>query len=152
MTNPSAGLFKNFLSLLLNGEINPVTDQLNAILLSGDFALDLENQHYYGDVNSFEVDGEGYSAGGIPLTNVTLDSTNIGHVLISCDDAVWPSPTNIQALYLVVYDVTATDQPLISAFDFGNIQATIGNSNSNFIVPLSLSGIIDIWYQSSGGS
>jgi hypothetical protein len=147
MTNPSAGLFKNFLTLLLGGQINPTTDQLRAILLTGDFALDLENQQYYSDVNSFEVDGEGYSESGIVLNNVALDSTNIGHVLISCDDAIWNGPTTIQALYCVVYDATVANQPLISSFDFGNIQATIGNANSDYRVPLSLSGIVDLWYQ-----
>jgi hypothetical protein len=152
MGNERVSVYKGINILLLTKEVDLTTDTLKLALLTEDYTVDTENQSTFDDVDSYEVSGTGYTAGGITLTGVTMGTGVDGEVTIMCNDAEWAAPTQLEAQYAVCYDSTHADDPLISVFDFGSIEASLGGANSVYIVPLSETGILTLENRTIGGT
>lgn len=137
-------LYGNFLSQALNKEVDWDTDTIKVALLTNSYTPDQDVHNYYDDVNSFEVSGTGYTAGGLTLQNKTNTYNTSNNVItLDADDVTWSSST-ITARYAVIYDATpATDstKPLIGYVDFGADQSS---SNGNFTITWDSTGIVRI--------
>jgi len=90
-----------------------------------------------GDVDSNEITGTGYTAGGATLANgaVTQGATT----KFDADDVVWTTGT-FTTNHAVIYDVTATSNLVIS-LDFGGAQTVTG---ADFTIQWHTDGIFDI--------
>lgn len=71
-----------------------------------------------------EIVGTGYTAGGIQLTGVTINSFN-GTVYINFDNAVW-NPASFTARGALIYNVSKANRS-IAVLDFGS-DKTCSNS------------------------
>lgn len=96
------------------------TDTLKIALFNSSLDPETNRDVYtqFSDVSADEVNGTGYTAGGVALSNVavSLDATN--HVVkLTADDPAWENAT-ITAHYAIIYDVTAGNL-LIGFVDFG---------------------------------
>jgi hypothetical protein len=102
--------------------VNFSTDTLKVMLTTSTYVPNVDTHTVKADVTN-EISGTGYTAGGATLTGVTwtYDSTNHRSVLFA-NPTVWTTAT-FTARYAVVYDSTATGNPLICYVDFGANQS-----------------------------
>ena len=130
---------KAFLSIL-NKEIDLGSDTIKVMLCTSSYTPDQDTHDYKDDVTN-EVSGAGYTAGGATLGSVTVTYT-AGSNTITFDaaDTTWSSAT-ITARYAVVYDDTATNDPLLLYVDFG---ADVTSTGGNFTITWNASGIATI--------
>lgn len=138
----SAKGYGQFLKLALSTHpVNLISDTVKVMLCSSEYTPDQDNHATKADV-TYEIAGEGYSAGGKALTNKTLTydaSTNT--VVFDADDVVWQNAT-ITARYAVLYVDKGTqdnEKPLIGYIDFG---ADKSSENGDFALIWSQDGII----------
>jgi hypothetical protein len=137
-------LYGNFLKQALNKEIDWDSDTIKVALLSSSYTPNQDTHDYLDDVSSFEVNGTGYTTGGITLTSKTstYDGTN-NVIVLDAADVTWSSST-ITARYAVVYDdsgASAATKPLIGYVDFGSDQSS---TNGNFTITWDSTGIVRI--------
>ncbi len=77
------------------------------------------------DVATHEITGDGYTAGGQALQNVSAQASGEGAVLVA-DAPLWPD-SSISARYAVVYDATdGGDGALVRLLDFTELKASDG--------------------------
>ena len=130
---------KAFLSLL-NKEIDVNSDTLKVMLCTSSYTPDQDTHDYKSDVTN-EVVGTGYTAGGATLANVAVTyDAGSNTIKFDADDTSWASST-ITARYAVVYDDTATDDPLLLYVDFG---ADVVSTAGTFLITWNASGIATI--------
>ena len=137
----SAKIYGLFYTSLANKEMNLASDTLKCSLHTSSYTPNQDTHRYKADLTN-EVTGTGYTAGGVPLTGVTLSYDTASNTFkLDANDPAWASST-ITARYAVFYDDTpATNKPLISYVDLdGNISST----NSTFTVQLDANGIINL--------
>lgn len=137
-------LYGNFLAKALNKEVDWDSDTIKVALLSSSYTPNQDTHDYFDDVNSYEVSGTGYSAGGATLSSKTVsyDATN-NVIVLDAADTTWSSST-ITARYAVVYDAsggTAASNALIGYVDFGSDQSS---TNGNFTITWDSTGIVRI--------
>lgn len=109
---------------ILNGTILP-SHTFKLMLLSAAHVADKANDEYLSDVSGDQIAGAGYTAGGATLTHsltrtgavVTFDAANVNYA------ALTPS-----FRYGVIYDDTATNDPLVCFLDFGATKIPNGAS------------------------
>lgn len=136
----TAKLYGLFLKSLANKEIDLDTDTLKVMLCTSSYSPNQDTHQYKSSVTN-EVTGTGYTAGGKTLTGVTVTyDTGTNTLTLDADDVTWSSST-ITARYAVFYDDTATDDPLIAYWDFGQDEVS---SSGNFTLTVSGSGIATI--------
>lgn len=137
-------LYGQFLSQALNKEIDWDTDTIKVALLTNSYTPDQDAHNYWDDVNTYQVTGTGYTAGGAALTNKTNtynSGTNV--IVLDADDVTWSSST-ITARYAVIYNdspATNATKNLIGYVDFGSDQSS---SNGNFTITWDATGIVRI--------
>jgi hypothetical protein len=136
-------LYGNFLLKALNKEVDFDSDTIKVALVSSSYTPDQDAHDYWNDVNSYEVTGTGYTAGGATLASktATYDSaTNV--IVLDAADTTWSSST-ITARYAVIYDSTGTasTSPLIGYVDFGSDQSS---TSGNFTITWDSTGIVRI--------
>jgi len=121
MGNSLYNKFNAFAALAFNGgDINLSTDTVKVMLTA---TQPVATNAGYSDVNSTELaSGGGYTTGGATLTLVSSGQVGGLYKYI----ATTPAPTwtgNAGGMgpfrYAIVYDSTATGQPLMGWFDFG---------------------------------
>jgi len=136
-------LYGNFLLKALNKEVDFDSDTIKVALLSSSYTPDQDAHDYLNDVDTYEVSGTGYTAGGNTLGSktATYDSAN-NVVILDAADTTWSSST-ITARYAVVYGSTGTasTSPLIGYVDFGSDQSS---TNGNFTITWDSTGIVRI--------
>lgn len=98
---------------MLQAEHNLLSDTIKLALYTSSASLD-EDTAAYSVTN--EVSGTGYSAGGVTLTNATINSDD-GVVYVSFDNAVW-SPASFTAAGGLIYNVTNGNKS-IAVLSFG---------------------------------
>ncbi|HRS26488.1 MAG TPA: hypothetical protein P5140_08120 [Methanofastidiosum sp.] len=135
-------VYNEFLYQLAAQTLNLGTDTLKVALLSNAYTPNKDHA-YFSDINSNEVTGTGYTAGGALLTGITLtkqDSSD--NVKVTGNDVTWVSST-ITARYAVIYKATGTPgtSPLILCFDFGTDKQSI---DGNFTIEWASEGIFTL--------
>jgi len=133
-----------FLAKALNKEVDWDSDSIKVGLLSSSYTPNQDTHDYYDDVNTYEVSGTGYTAGGQTLGSktVTYDSAN-NVIILDAADTTWSSST-ITARYAVIYDdsgATNASKALIGYVDFGSDQSS---TNGNFTITWDATGIVRI--------
>jgi len=128
-------LSNRFLTNLGEGAIDLENDTIRVALMTSSYT---ENKDTNTFVNTNEVSGTGYTAGGELLANSSMtqvDGSDLARW--DADDVEWDSST-ITARYAVIYDTTVSDTILV-VIDFGTDQSS---SNGMFAVRWNASGIM----------
>lgn len=124
-------LYNNGKLKLVNGGIDLDTDTIKAALLTASYTPNIDTQVFLSDVNTNEVAGTGYTAGGATLTNaaLTVDTTN-DRVYFDADDTTWPNSTITGARYVLLYKSTgsAATSPLIGYIDLLASKSTVADT------------------------
>ena len=114
--------YGQFLKLVFTTHpVNLTSDTVKVALLSSSYTPDQDAHTTFNDVATYEISGEGYTTGGIELTNkqVQYDPDN-NQVVFTANSASWTNAT-FTARYAVIYvdkGTQATDKPLIAYVDF----------------------------------
>lgn len=136
-------VYNSFKKDLLAANIDLDADTIKVMLVTSSYTPDPDNHDYINDVNSYEVSGTGYTAGGATLSNksVTQDNTDDEGVF-DADDVTWSNST-ITARGAVLYKDTGntSTSPLICYFDFGSDQSS---SNGDFTIQWNAEGILNV--------
>ncbi len=115
-----AKMYANTPRLAFTGALSNLNSEdtnLKVMLLSEDYNPDQNEHSKLSDVESFEIEGVGYSAGGAGLENLKV-TTNNGVTTFTADEVAWENAT-LTAKYAVVYDADADDNPVLIYIDFG---------------------------------
>jgi len=112
------------------------------MLLDSNHSNDIDTQETIDDVDSNEITGTGYTAGGQELTNVAVtvdDGDDEG--VVDADNVVWTG--DIIARYAVIYKDTGTPSTstIIGILDFG---ADKESSNSDFEINFDSEGMFNL--------
>lgn len=113
-------------------------DEIKCMLCTSSYTPNQQTHDFKDDVTN-EVEGTGYTAGGVVLANVDVSVATLT-ITVDADDPQWTSST-ITARYAVIYDATpATDatRPLFFLIDFGEDKSS---SNGTFKLAFHASGI-----------
>lgn len=96
-------------------------DSFKVMLLANAAAYDSAHDEY-ADLSANEIaNGNGYTTGGVALTNVTW-TNNAGTLTFDADDPSWTiSGSAVSAYKAAIYDDTASGKPLLAFIDFGGI-------------------------------
>lgn len=113
-------IFDRYFYHLARGEINPLSDTFNAVLVTSSYAPNKGTDDDYSDVTN-EVVGTGYVAGGeASAATVSIDAAN-HRVDVSFADVSWASSTlTARALVLMKVGVDAAHSYLVAYCDFGS--------------------------------
>lgn len=137
-------LYGQALAKAFNKEVDFDTDTIKVALLTSSYTPNQDTHAYYSDVNSYEVSGTGYTAGGATLASktVTYDAaTNV--TMLDAADTAWTSST-ITARYAVIYSdtpATAATKPLLGYVDFSSDQSS---TSGTFTITWDATGIVRI--------
>ena len=134
-----AKMYGSFIAKALNKEIDWDSDEIKVALFTEDFVPNQDTQEYFDDLSGEVPNGDGYTTGGVTLTNKTITYNPADNsVTIDADDVVW-TDASISARYAVIYDNTpTTNKPLIAYIDFGS---TMSSTNANFSLVFADDGI-----------
>lgn len=111
------------------------TDTFKCALVGSGYTASISAHTRWSDVQSYEVTGTGYTAGGNTVVpTFTKDTTN-HRVVITFPQTTWPAST-LSAPQAVCYKSTGTasTSPLILHNDFGT---TVVTTNGTFTLPAS---------------
>lgn len=133
---------------LVKSNINFSTDTFKMMLLGSGYVPDKHAHTKLSDVNSFEVTGTGYTAGGTSLTvtltkDTILDRETIDFNLSTAHQVSWPSTTVTDVYSAVIYKSrggAASSDELVHYIDMGGPKSAGGGS---FIVTINTPIIID---------
>jgi hypothetical protein len=103
----------SFKDQILKGQHDLLTDTIRLALYTSNATLD-ENTTVYSTTN--EVSGTGYSAGGIVLTGVTINTSN-SVVYVNFNNAVW-NPAAFTAAGGLIYNASKSNKS-IAVLSFG---------------------------------
>lgn len=118
--------FTACLTGLLDGTLNLDSHTLKVALLDDSYSFNGSDE-LFADVLSAEVSGTGYVAGGKALTGAFIEPDGGQVALLHFDDVVWTSST-ITANSAVIYDDTASGDPLIAFIDFDGQESSSAGS------------------------
>jgi hypothetical protein len=118
------------------------TDTIKVMLLTGHTPAQ-DTHDFVNDVNTNQVTGTGYTAGGATLgtKTVTYDTAS-DQIRLDAADTTWTTST-ISATHAVVYKDTGTaaTSPLMALVDFG---ATVASTAGTFQITWDSTGIVVI--------
>lgn len=104
-------------------------DTFKCCLMDTGFTFDKDTHHYYSDISASEIaNGNGYTTGGVTMAgvSVTEDDTNDYTTVAWSTNPAWTaSGGSISAIGAIVYDDTATSDPIVGYIDFGDSQSVI---------------------------
>lgn len=103
----------SFKDQILKGEHDLLVDTIKLALYTSNASLD-ENTTVYSATD--EVSGTGYSAGGVVLTGVTINTAD-KIVYVDFNDAVW-NPASFTAAGGLIYNASKSDKS-IAVLSFG---------------------------------
>lgn len=140
--------FNSGVTNLLNGSINYLNDNMQAMLLNNSYSPNVSTQQFVSDVVSYEVPSTGGYA-RVSLTGKTVTTLANGYTMLSCNNISFGSNVSITARYLLIFDgqpATAAQQPLVLYVDLNTGQTVpVMSSNSLFQLDVSpTAGIIQV--------
>jgi hypothetical protein len=111
-----------FLSLA-QAAIDFENDTFMIALMDTGFTFDPDTDHGWADVSGDELaNGNGYTTGGQALANVTVNENDVtDRTEVAWDNAVWTAASGAigPAAGAIIFDTTATADPIIAYIDFG---------------------------------
>lgn len=140
-------IYSHFLEALANKEIDILDDELKIMLVSSSYTPNIHTDKYKSNITG-EINGEGYTLGGLTLKNVKYTTSN-GIATLKADNPRW-TDLNIDNLkYAVIYDNTPftsssnldTAKSLIAYIDYGKPLNVI---NAELEVEWNIDGIIKL--------
>ena len=136
-------IFNHYKEEVLNGNIDLVNDTIKLMLLTSSYTPDIDADEFKDDIDTNEVVGTGYTAGGQALAgkSVTQDNPN-DRGYLDANDVNWAAST-ITARYMVLYKDTgvAGTSSLIAVWDFVTDKITSGG---DFLVQWNASGVLEL--------
>lgn len=108
-------LTTSFKQEILQAQQNLSTNTLYLALYTGLATLGASTTVY---TTSNEIVGTGYTAGGVPLTGVTINASTDGVVYVNFNNAVW-TPAAFTVRGGLIYNNTVVGKPSIAVLDFG---------------------------------
>lgn len=138
-------LYDTFKHKLGNKEIDLDTDTFkcalflstsNCATLTWDELADLTNQH---------ANGNGYTTGGVTITNPSWTNA-AGTITFDCDNVEWTaSGGSIVARFAVIYDDTATGDPLVAMCLLDNAPADVtATDGQTLTITIHASGVFSL--------
>jgi len=119
--------------------IDYLSDTIKVMLCTNSYTPNQDTHEKKSDVTN-EVTGDGYTAGGITLTEKTLTYVADGNkIKFDAADITW-SDSTITARYAVIYDDTDAAKPLLGYVDFGQ---DMSSDNGNFTIQWNSNGILN---------
>ena len=125
--------FNSFVDTLCKGGVNLATDTLKVMLTN---TAPVPTNSKYADISGTELaNGSGYTTGGATLPGTAL-SNNAGTESLAASPVTFTSATGNMGpfRYAVVYDSSATGQPLVGWFDYGQSITLNGAAGETFVV------------------
>jgi hypothetical protein len=123
----STHVYGSLNSALATGTVNLATDTLKVMLVSSGYVPNQAEDQFASTPAAFEITGTGYTAGGMPLSDVTL-ALGGNSLTLSAANTSWPGAI-FTAAGAVVYDAQSgsnTTNPLIGFINFGGEQSPSG--------------------------
>lgn len=135
-------LYPSFKTKLGQKAIALNADTLKVALFSNSAAYDSAHDEY-ADLSANEIaNGNGYTTGGLALTNVTW-TNNAGTLTLDADDASWTiTGAAVSAYKAAIYDDTASGKPLLVFIDLGGLNTA--SPGALFKLPWNASGILTL--------
>jgi hypothetical protein len=136
-------LFNGFKQYLADGTIDLKNDTIKCALFPDTYTPDEDGDDNWDDIDTEEVSGTGYSAGGVALSTKTvthLDDSDKG--VFDADDVTFEGVTLSDVKWAVLYKdaVSATDRKLIGAWDIGGPHSPVAQ---DFVVKWNTGGILN---------
>ena len=116
-------IFDSFKEFMGDNTIDMDGHVFKIALLSNSYTPD-QTDVYFSEVQAAEISGTGYTAGGVALTGVTW-TKNGGTTTFDAENPEWANAT-FTTYYAVIYDDTASNDPLVALFDFGGPKSPSG--------------------------
>ncbi len=117
----------SFRSEIIQGEQDLSTDTLYMALYTGFATLGPTTATY--DETTNEVEGTGYTAGGVEVTGVTINTdVNTNTVYVNFDNVSWPG-ANFTARGALIYNSTQSNKS-VAVLDFGADKIFTTTSNT----------------------
>jgi len=133
----ASGIYNNFKGALMKGNTDLESNDIKVMLLDSNHSFTATDSNK-SDVDSNEISGTGYTAGGKSLSNkaVTTGATTD----FDADDVEWSSAT-FSASHAVLYDDSSGSDILLASIDFGGSQSV---SSGTFKIEWHSDGIITL--------
>ncbi len=133
----ASGIYNRLKYNLMKKLVDLSTDTIKVMLLTSSHAFNADH-NVKADIDTNEISGTGYTAGGATLANktVTQDDTN-DRAVFDADDVSWTSAT-FTARHAALDDVTATNN-LLCSIDFGSDKSV---TSGTFTIQWAAAGII----------
>lgn len=132
----ASGAYERFKANMMNKVVDLEADTIKVMLLDNSHSFSATD-NVIGDVDTNEISGTAYSAGGETLTTKAV--TQAATTKWDADDTEWTGAT-FTAYHAVIYDSTATDNLIIS-LDFGGAQAV---ASGTFKIQWDSAGIVTL--------
>jgi hypothetical protein len=127
------GLTNSFKQEMLQAGQNLATDTLRMALYTAFADIGPETTVY---ATTNEVTGTGYTAGGVVMTGVTINTettgVNSGTVYVNFDNVSWPG-SNFVARGALIYNTTRSNKT-VAVLDFGS-DKTFTSTNNTVTMP-----------------
>lgn len=132
----TVSLYNHTASLFLSGTIKN-TDSFKVILLSAGTFSAANTTLSQASAGYTEVsNGNGYTSGGLLLTNVVTPTVTTNDAKFDADDAIWNATgSGITAAEAIIYDDTVTNDPPLFYIDFGTSETAPASTDFKIIWP-----------------
>jgi len=133
----ASGIYNRFKANLMNKVVDLEADTIKVMLLNNSHSF-TATHNVIGDVNSHQITGTGYTAGGATLASKA--DTQASTTKWDAADTAWTS-ASFTAYHAVIWDDTIATDDLICSFDFGGAQTV---TSGTFTIVWNANGIITL--------
>jgi hypothetical protein len=129
----ATAVYNIFKFIFSNGQVNLLTDTIK-IMLVNSYSVDVDNHNYVSDISAYEVNGTGYTSGGMNLVNKAIIRNDVNdRTQFSATNVQWDN-SSITSTGAIIYKDISSDKtisPLICYVDFGAIKQSV---NTPFLI------------------
>jgi hypothetical protein len=133
----ASGVYNRTKANLMNKEVDLEADTIRAMLLNNSHGF-TATHNVIGDVNTNQITGDGYAAGGATLTGKAV--TQAATTKWDAGDTSWGS-ASFTAYHAVLWDDTIATDDLLCSFDFGGAKTVLSGT---FTISWHADGIITL--------